>query len=79
MRKGSDYPKIVEWSEEDGCFIGSCPDLFFGGCHGDDEKKVFADLCRLVDETVELYQREARALPPPSSIRDRFSKNLNIA
>jgi predicted RNase H-like HicB family nuclease len=49
------YVKIVEWSDEDRCFIGSCPGLFYGGCHGDDEKQVFVELCELVDETIALY------------------------
>ena len=26
------YAKIIEWSEEDQCYIGSCPDLFYAGC-----------------------------------------------
>ena len=68
MRKGSDYSKIVAWSPEDQCFVGSCPDLFIGGCHGDDEKKVFAKLCRLVNETVELYRREGRPFPSPTRV-----------
>jgi hypothetical protein len=49
------------------------------GCHGDDEKRVFAELCRLVDETIELYRKDGRTLPPPMSIRDRFKRKLNIA
>ena len=73
MSKGEDYPKVVEWSTEDRCFVGSCPDLFYGGCHGDDERKVFADLCELVDEMIELYRKEGRPLPPPRSIRKRTS------
>lgn len=39
MKESARYVKIVEWSDADQCFIGSCPDLFYGGCHGDDEKK----------------------------------------
>jgi predicted RNase H-like HicB family nuclease len=61
------YAKIVEWSDEDQCFIGSCPGLFYGGCHGDDEQAVFAELCQLVEETVELYQQQGRPLPPPTA------------
>lgn len=34
MNTGDKYVKLVEWSDEDGCFIGSCPELFSGGCHG---------------------------------------------
>jgi len=67
MKQTARYAKIVEWSDEDQCFIGSCPGLFYGGCHGDDEQSVFAELCQLVEETVELYQREGRPLPPPTA------------
>ena len=41
MKESARYPKIVEWSDEDQCFVGSCPGLFNGGCHGSDEKRVF--------------------------------------
>ncbi len=29
MAKGDRYVKVVEWSDEDNCFIGSCPELFW--------------------------------------------------
>ena len=41
MKDSDRYVKIVEWSDEDQCYIGSSPGLFFGGCHGDDEQQVF--------------------------------------
>ena len=41
MKDSAKYAKIVEWSDEDQCYIGSAPGLIFGGCHGDDEKEVF--------------------------------------
>ena len=65
MNASNRYVKIVEWSEEDHCFVGSCPGLFFGGCHGSDEQAVFAELCEIVNETIERFQREGRPLPPP--------------
>ena len=37
MRGAQKYFKTIEWSEEDNCFVGSCPGLFYGGCFGDDE------------------------------------------
>ena len=40
MKESVLYAKIVEWSEEDKCFVGSAPGLIFGGCHGSDEKEV---------------------------------------
>ena len=70
MSSGTRYLKIVEWSDEDQCFVGSCPTLFFGGCHGDDEQLVFAELCDLVEETIELMQQEGKPLPPPTAGRD---------
>jgi predicted RNase H-like HicB family nuclease len=79
MRKGADYPKVVEWSTEDRCFVGSCPGLFYGGCHGSDEKKVFAELCRLVDETIELYRKDGKPLPPPIRITNLTRKKLTLA
>ena len=65
MNQLAGYPKIVEWSDEDQCFVGRCPNLFFGGCHGSDEQAVFAELCEIVEETIERFQREGRPLPPP--------------
>ena len=70
MSKGDKYVKLVEWSDEDQCFIGSCPELFYGGCHGSDAKLVFAELCEIIDEAVDLYEREGKALPEPLSGRE---------
>ncbi len=67
MSKAAKYVKIVEWSDDDDCFVGSCPGLFYGGCHGDDEQAVFAQLCQIVEETVNLYEVEGRPLPPVTS------------
>ncbi len=56
--------KIVEWSDEDQCFVGSCPGLFYGGCHGQSQQSVFAD------ETIELYKQDGKSLPSPTSGED---------
>jgi predicted RNase H-like HicB family nuclease len=78
MKPTARYAKIVEWSDEDGCFVGSCPGLFYGGCHGDDEQAVFGELCDLVQETLELYQREGRPLPPPTAGKDYANRMLSL-
>jgi predicted RNase H-like HicB family nuclease len=70
MSESARYVKIVEWSEEDQCFIASCPGLFYGGCHGSNEKEVFEELCGIVEETIEHYHREGKPLPPATSGRD---------
>ncbi|HRD50610.1 MAG: hypothetical protein JNK95_05985 [Candidatus Competibacter sp.] len=79
MKQSAYYVKIVEWSEEDQCFIGSCPGLFYGGCHGDNEKKVFSELCDIVEEVVALYQQDEKPLPPITAGRDYANKMLNVA
>jgi predicted RNase H-like HicB family nuclease len=70
MKDSARYAKIVEWSDEDECYVGSAPGLIFGGCHGPDERSVFAELCQIVEEAVELYRAEGKALPPPTSGQD---------
>ena len=57
MRSPADvYEKIVYWSEEDQVFIGMCPELFYGGVHGDDSVEVFKELCEAADEWVEIFK-----------------------
>jgi predicted HicB family RNase H-like nuclease len=57
------YPKYVEWSDEDGCFIGRCPDLFEGGVHGSDEARVYRKLCETAEEWIAQLEGECRPLP----------------
>ena len=79
MRESARYVKIVEWSDEDQCFVGSCPGLFYGGCHGDDEQEVFAELCEIVEEMIELYKKDGKSLPPATSGKDYANKMLSVA
>lgn len=79
MNENARYVKIVEWSDEDHCFIGSCPGLFYGGCQGNDEQAVFAELCDIVDEIINLYKCEGKPLPPQTAGRDYANKMLNVA
>jgi predicted RNase H-like HicB family nuclease len=79
MRDSAKYVKIVEWSDEDQCYVGSCPGLFLGGCHGPDEQQVFAELCRVVDETIEGYQRDGTPLPRATAGRDLANRLQHMA
>ena len=63
MKDGDAYLKWVEWSDEDGVYIGRCPDLFGGGCHGDDPVSVYAELCEIVAETVADIERSGETMP----------------
>ncbi len=66
------YAKFVEWSDEDQCFIGRCPELMLGGVHGNDEAKVYAELCTAVEEMVELLHADGHSLPQALS-QKKFS------
>lgn len=70
MKDSARYVKVVKWSEVDQCYIGSAPGLILGGCHGDDEKQVFAELCEIVEEVVEMIKADGNPLPPPTYGRD---------
>ncbi len=79
MRESARYVKIVEWSDEDGCYVGSCPGLLLGGCHGPDERAVFAELCVIVEEAIDLYHADGKSLPPATAGRDLASKLQEVA
>jgi predicted RNase H-like HicB family nuclease len=79
MKDSTKYAKIVEWSEEDQCYVGSAPGLILGGCHGDDEKKVFEELCQIVEDAIVLYRKDGKALPPSTSGRDFANKMQHVA
>lgn len=79
MSRGDRYVKRVEWSDEDSCFIGSCSELFCGGCHGTDAMAVFAELCDAVEDSIQPYEREGRPLPEPMSGRESVNALQRIA
>ncbi len=78
MKDSAKYVKIVEWSDEDQCYVGSSPGLIFGACHGDDEIEVFDELCRIVEEVIELFRKDGNPLPPATSGRDFANKMQSV-
>ena len=79
MKESARYVKIVEWSDEDQCYVGSCPGLFLGGCHGNGEQAVFVELCAIVEETIGLYHTDGKPLPPATAGRDWANRLQNAA
>jgi predicted HicB family RNase H-like nuclease len=74
MKPRDQYLKIVEWSEEDGCYVGTCPGLMLGGIHGNDEAKVYAELCQAVDEWIAIHERDGMPLPPATAGKEYSGK-----
>jgi predicted HicB family RNase H-like nuclease len=71
--KAARYVKIVEWSEEDRRFVGMCPGLMFGGIHGDDEARVYAELCQAVEEVIEILETDGHPLPATTAGQNQYS------
>jgi predicted RNase H-like HicB family nuclease len=76
MKESDRYIKVVEWSEEDQAYVGSAPGLLYGGCHGSDERAAFDELCRIVDEVIELYREDGKPLPPGTAGRDIANRHV---
>ncbi len=62
MNPSDQYHKWVEWSDEGGAYIGRCPDLITG-IHGDDPIRLYGELCEVIDDVVQHFEEEGRALP----------------
>jgi predicted HicB family RNase H-like nuclease len=76
------FAKFVEWSDEDECFIGRCPEVMRGGVHGSDEARVYAELCQAVEEWIEMLEKEGSPLPeslPGKSFSGKFVLRLEPA
>jgi predicted RNase H-like HicB family nuclease len=74
MKPGDRYLKIVEWSAEDRCYVGSCPSLMLGGIHGANETRVYAELCQAVEEWIAIHAQAGLPLPPPTAGKEYSGK-----
>lgn len=75
IRRISDnYLKVVEWSEEDRCYVGTAPGLIIGGVHGKSQEKVFKELCVVVEEAVSTLREEGKPLPAETANRNFSGK-----
>ena len=72
MKERDKYLKIVEWSEKDKCYTGSVPGWIGKCCHGDDEEKVYKQLCKILDEWIEIYKKDGIS-PPPQTAGKEYS------
>ena len=66
MRPSDRYHKWIEWSDDDGAYLGRCPDVITG-IHGADPVRLYADLCEVVDEVLVALKRTGGQLPRPAT------------
>ncbi len=74
MKDSDRYLKIVEWSEEDECYVGTCPGLMLGGVHGENEAEVYRELCDVVEEWIEIYKNDGENLPEVTAGKEYSGK-----
>ncbi len=67
MKEQDKYLKIVEWSQEDNCYVGSVPGWLGKCCHGDSEVEVYKELCTIVEEWITIYKKDNLKLPQPTN------------
>ena len=71
MRKSDRYLKIVEWSDEDQCYIGRAPGVMLGGVHGQDEAEVYAELCTAVEEWIQIQETDGDPMTLSKALTNR--------
>lgn len=74
MKNAPHYIKVVEWSEEDQCYVGSAPGFIGPCCHGSDETKVYKELCKIVEEWIDIHEKEGLPLPDSLAKKDFSGK-----
>jgi len=76
MKSEQAYMKVVEWSEEDGCYIGSAPPLVGPCCHGNTEEDVYRQLAVIVPDVIQTYKERGFKLPASSAGKEFNGKIL---
>ena len=76
MKARDQFIKLVEWSEEDQCYVGSIPGWVGSCCHGDNEEKVYHELCQIADEWIDIYNKEG--LPLPQQTNKTYSGKFQL-
>lgn len=77
MKPADNYLRFVKWSDDDQCYIGYCPDLFYGGvCHGENEVDTYAELCGIIRDEIDHRMAKGEQLPKSTV---RATRDLDFA
>jgi predicted RNase H-like HicB family nuclease len=67
------YRMVIEWSQEDGCYLVHLPDFYTGGqyytAHGDTYQEAALHGQEVLETFIEIYQEEGRPLPTPATLQ----------
>lgn len=78
MKENARYLKIIEWSEEDQCFVGQCPGIIGPCCHGEDGAEVYRELCEIVEKWIEAMKSDGKPLPPSTVGKNLASSIMQL-
>lgn len=65
------YPRVIEWSADDGCFVGSAPPLIGQSCHGRTTSGVATELEQIVLDLCE--DVVDGKIPEPAGMQTSYS------
>jgi len=72
-RLSAQFPRLIEWSEEDGCYVGSAPPLVGQCCHGKTESTVATQLAAIVEDLAQDVIKTFPTKRQPKTVRTSFT------
>ncbi len=77
MKNPSPYSMRIHWSDEDGCFIGTCPEFPHASGFGDSPTEAARELGTAIELAIQTHKEEGWPLPEPAAIK-KFSGQLRL-
>ena len=77
MKKSPPYSMRIHWSNEDGCFIGTCPEFPHASGFGDSPTEAARELGTAIDLAIQTHKEEDWPLPEPAMIKE-YSGQLRL-
>ncbi len=75
--KASKYTYRVEWSEEDGVFVGRCLEFLSLSAHGKTQEKALRQINSVVAATLRWMKEKHEIIPEPLGLKE-FKGNLTL-
>lgn len=77
------YARLIYWSAEDACYIGSLPELCGPCCHADTVEELYPQLNAIAQDWVQMAQDGKCTLPPPGNFsivnKSRYALNPEVS
>lgn len=64
-RMARQYPQVIRWGDEDGCYVVSLPNIFGDCCYAATPQEVAAELAEIAEEWVQGLAEMGAELPAP--------------